>query len=137
MMKYFLFIGVIISMSCCIKNNDRIIQFQYKLSHAGFDTRYWKDDTLGCNSSKKTYNAKILANQKFLNSCKKEEIIKLLGKPYRTTLENEQIRFYYVIDGKLMCDNLKYKHILKDSENSYLIISFSKDSLIDMNLIGR
>lgn len=136
--KKWLFILTLLIINGCIDENDKNVDiYQLKLDSIGFDYKYWKTDSFGYDSKKKTYNAKILAQQSFLNKLNKDEIVKLIGKPYKSIKENERTDLYYIIDGRLMLDNLKYKKRLLDKSNSYLIISFNdKDSLIDMELMG-
>jgi hypothetical protein len=95
-----------------------------KLNQMGFDRNYWLTDTLGCDAKKKTHYAKFLEKKGVLDNLSKDEIIKILGKPFEIKSNKGLTTFFYSIDGSLMCDNLRLKNILLTSANSYIVFSF-------------
>jgi hypothetical protein len=119
---------------CCSRIRERNINLTInRLNQMGFDRNYWLTDTLGCNAQKKTQNAKIIEKKGVLDNLSKDEIIKVLGKPFEIEINKVNTNFFYCIDGSLMCDNLKFRNILLTSGNSYIVFTFDKkDKLVQI-----
>ena len=116
----------ILTLGCKRIKECRISNHKETLNQAGFDRDYWINDTLGCNPDRKGENAKIFINQAFIKNCTKAEIIEILGNPHKVQQINEDVNYYYVVDGRLSCDILKLQNLIVDADNSYLVINFNK-----------
>lgn len=133
---FFIILACSLFIANCTGNKEKTIKnYRNQLIKVGFDFKYWYSDTLGCDAKSKERNAKIFINQDFIKGCPKSIIIELLGKPYRIIERKDKVNLLYIIDGRLMCDNLKYRKVMRDTESSYLLISFDKDNqLLDTEI---
>lgn len=119
------FIIVSLTQAGCSYTRDRKINFTIeKLNQMGFDRSFWLTDTLGCDAKRKTFYASFLRKKGALDNLSKDEILKILGKPFVIKSNKDNTSFFYSIDGRVMCDNLKLRNVRKTSDNSYLVLSF-------------
>ena len=138
-MKTKIFILVIlyfITISCSKKQDNLLVKVRMELIKSGFDFNFWKSDTLACDAFKKRKNADIMIKQKLLKHCTKNDFIYLFGNPILVRFINDNVLLYYIVDGHLACDNLKYKNVLKLDETAKFVITFNKqDSLLNMRFM--